>query len=389
MSSQQAVADEERKDVLAILEGKAQAQAQAQAQAARARGSASSLSPGREPSPKLTPRSPVRSMLDIAEDSTIRHGSIAGTNGGITRPTAPRHVIRSMLDIDAPAPPAAISMSAHTSPTSANHRSYVSNGSQHRSLSDAAAASRPADFGPRSNVLETKTTNPSTAYQFAGILPSNPGGPVVPKRNTQAGKKNSLPSAMSEVVRGGDIGLFGSRDRGRNHSIAGTGISTAKSRSPHGLRSGSPHTSAAGNDSSNIHLLENGETMDMNLAYRRLSDANLALSGGALSSLAGKSRSRNNSDANNAGNNRLQKDYLPIDGEEALADSSDDDATSSDENRRGRKGLEKARGSDTENKNTTLGMGRAKGPKPAPKSQMAAAEEERMFVFNSGWIFTK
>jgi hypothetical protein len=367
--SLEAVLDEERKDVLALLESTAQG---------RKRGSASSLGSGRDQSPLTSPRSPpVRSMLDIAEDTTVRHGSIAGTNGGITRPSAPRHVVRSMLDLDAPAPPGAISLSAQTSPTHANHRSFAANGSQHRSLSDAA--SRPADFGPRTNVLETKT-NPTSAYQFAGILPTNPGVPVVPKRNTQAGKKNSLPSALSEVVRGGDLSVFGSRDRGRNHSIATTGISTAKSKSPHGLRSSSPQTSGLGS-SEDKFLLKDGRTFDMNLAYRKLSDANLASSEGALSSLGGKARSRTNSDANSVGNSRLKKDYVPIDGEDALVDSSDYDPSSDEEGSRGRKGKGKARPSDPENKSSTLGMGRATGSRSAPKSLLAAAEEESKLTF--------
>ncbi|KAF4635347.1 hypothetical protein G7Y89_g2751 [Cudoniella acicularis] len=368
--SLESMLDEERRDVLALLEA---------TPVVRTRGSASSIGSGRASSP-FTPRSPVRSMLDIAEDVPSRSASVSSTNGGMTSPGRAGPV-RSMLDIDSPPPPPRQkvgngTMSAQTSPTQANHRAYNGNSAQHRSLSDAAT--RPAEFGPRSNVLDMGRSNPNSAYQFAGYLPSNPGGPVVPKRNTQAGKK---PSAMAEAVRGGDLSVFSSsRDRGRNHSIVGTGISTAKSRSPHnrlGLRSNSPHVNPE-----KKFVLDDGRVIDMNSAYRRLSDANLALSSGGLSSLGGKSRRRTNSgDAVGQGNSRLEKDYVPVDGEDALVDSSDEDHTS-DEESRGRKTL--AQGYDGQlpddhPESTTLGMGRAKGPRTA-RSLMAAAEEERQEI---------
>lgn len=375
--------DEERRDVLALLEGSSNG---------RTRGSASSAGSGRDQSP-FTPRSPVRSMLDIAEDAPPRHASSARTNAGITKPVTkpaanpPRMgKIRSMLDLDGPAyppPPPTGTMSAQASPTQTNHKAYSTNSMPHRSLSDAA--SRPAEFGPRSNVLETKT-NPSSAYQFAGILTANPGGPLVPKRNTQAGKKTSLPSAMSEVVRGGDLSVFGgSRERGRNHSIASTGISTAKSKSPHnrlGLRSNSPHTSSLSPDP-NKFVLNDGRVIDMNSAYRRLSDANLALSGGGLSTLGSRGRKGSSREGSDPDGGRLEKDYVPVDGEDTVESSDDEVRSSDDEGARGRKGQGGGRDSEKEEQprtesQTTLGMGRAKGPRAAAQSLMAAAEEERM-----------
>jgi hypothetical protein len=359
--SLESMLDEERRDVLALLEATS---------TARAKGSIGSAKQGRAASPFTNvPRSPVRSMLDIAEDSGPRHSSIAGTNGGITSP--PRTTVRSMLDINASPPAKAIPRSAQTSPTEANHRAHLANNAHPRSLSDAAT--RPAGFGPRAPAVNNI---PASAYQFSGYLPSNPGGPIIPKRNTQAGKKNSLPSAMAEVMRG-DLGVLGSRDHGRNNSIAGTGINnTAKSKSPHnrlGLRSSSPHL---GPEPSKF-VLDDGTPIDMNNAYRRLSDANLARSGGGLSSLGGKgARRRTNSGDAVTDSTRLEKDYTPIDGEAALVDSSDED-TSDEERPRGRKkavSAEQTQNDDPESK--TLGMGRAKGPRTA-RSLMAAAEEER------------
>ena len=379
--SLESVLDEERKQVLAILEGTAAG--------GRPRGSASSTGPERTGSPFATPRSPVRSMLDV-DPSVPRHSSLPGTNGsGITSPP-----IRSMLDIDSPPPvrsmldistPPPSSTTAHqtstrsaqTSPTEANHRAAMANSQQHRSLSDAA--SRPADFGPRAPGFGL-----TSQYQFSGYLQSNPGGPVVPKRNTQAGKK-VIPSAMAEVVRGGDLSSFGSRDRGRNHSIGGTGIgnNVAKSKSPSnriGLRTSSPHSSMLNPDPTQF-VTKDGRVIDMNSAYRRLSDANLAKSGGGLSSLSEKSRRRrtNSGDAmipEDDGGGRLEKDYA---GEDALEDSSDEDGRSSDEERsRGRK-KEGRENSNDGPESQTIGMGRAKGPRTA-LSLMAAAEEERMLT---------
>ncbi|CAG8956419.1 hypothetical protein HYFRA_00003802 [Hymenoscyphus fraxineus] len=375
--SMESMLDEERRDVLALLEGSS---------ASRPRGSASSAS-GRESSP-FTPRSPIRSMLDIAEDAPPRRASAPRKNVEVAKPVAnpPRMgKIRSMLDLDGPpypSPASGATKSAQASPTQSNNKPYSSSSIPHRSLSDAG--SRPAEFGPRSNVLETPK-NPSTAYQFAGILTANPGGPMVPRRNTQGGKKSSLPSAMSEVVRGGDLSMFGGpRERGRNHSIASTGISTAKSKSPHnrlGLRSNSPHTSSLSQDS-NRFVLNDGRVIDMNSAYRRLSDANLALSGGNLSTLGNRRRKGSSRDGSDPDGGRLEKDYVPVDGEDAVDSSDDDEHTSDDEGTRGRKAQsrgrnrEKAEHSRTES-HTTIGMGRGKGPRGAAQSLMAAAEEER------------
>ena len=196
---------------------------------------------------------------------------------------------------------------------------------------------------------------------------------------------NQIVSTMIEYYKEGtDISGFGGRDRGRNHSIAEIGMSgTAKSRSPHsrlGLRSNSPHT-GSGQDLSKF-TLKDGRVLDMNNAYRRLSDGNLALAGGALAAALGrKTRGRraNSGDSITPNENRLQKDYTPMEGEDVIIDSSDDEVHSSDEDRqRGRKNGS----SDAENKvmeSKTLGMGRAKGPRTA-RSLMAAAEEERQYT---------
>lgn len=358
--------DEERRDVLALLQE--QSRAKAAEAAARAEG--------RTSSPFATQRSPIRSMLDIGDAPSVSRRASAG-NGS---PSSTRAPVRSMLDISSPplSPPPVRSMldvngnangkahvtasikSAHTSPTEAHHKAPVSKSGHPRSFSDAAT--RPAGFGHRSSVGKKED-----AYQFSGYLPTNVGA-VMPKRS---GKKPSIPSAMSEAIRGTDLSLFGSRDRGRN-SITSTGIGagSSKSKSPHNrfdLRSSSP---AQGSDSDLV--LDNGTVIDSNNAWRKLSDAHLAKSKGGLSVLAeqGRRRRLGSKDGEGPSGSRL----TTADGEDAFS-SDDDPGSFSDEERRGRK---KSAGKSGDNENTTLGMGRAKGPRTA-LSLMAAAEEEREY----------
>ena len=353
--------DQEAKEVLALLEGNT---------ANRQKASTSTPGDGRTPSP-LTPRSPVRSMLDIG-DSPPRISSTAGSNNGVVRAGAP---IRSMLDISGPSSSASSIRSAQTSPTQTKHKPVKPTRNHPRSASDAAG--HPADFGPRAPGFE----DPSP-YQFSGYLQSNPGGPVIPKRNTQGpgitGKK--IASAMAEVMKGGDLSSFGGRDRGRHQSLPDSGISsTAKSRSPHsrlGLRSNSPHT-GSGLDTSKF-TLRDGRVLDMNSAYRRLSDGNLALSGGSLSMLSEKGRRgrQKSGDSIAEGDTRLEKDYVPVEGEDVVVDSSEEEEHTSDEDgHRGRKkGDKDTDGGGKDSKSP--GMGRAEGPR-TPRSLLAAAEEER------------
>ena len=113
-------------------------------------------------------------------------------------------------------------------------------------------------------------------------------------------------------------------------------------------------------------MLNDPEIVDYNNAYRRLSDAALARSGGSLSEL-GKKKSSNYM----AGTGRLAKDYLGPDGELLVEESSEDDVSSSeDEGQRGRK--------------SARSVEHLKAPSSAsPESQrqvkslLAAAEEER------------
>jgi len=151
-------------------------------------------------------------------------------------------------------------------------------------------------------------------------------------------------------------------------------------------------------------VTDGGKVIDLNNAYRRLSDAALLKSGGNLSNLPvrqgseGRIRAGSGEALSPTGGIRLQKDYYHDDDDEAAVESSDEekDASSGDEpwgseNLRGRRrvrkkgdpGSSEADWEDSDNEGSlksdaggTLGMGRTQHPRKV-KSLLAAAEEER------------
>lgn len=350
---------------------------------------------GRSPSPYATsPRSPVRSMLDIGSDAPPPISSTNPSSPTLAKQTPPRIApVRSMLDIDSPPAQPVRSMldvgeprglpvkqvlSNPSSPVEPNFRSQRTSGHP-RSLSDAA--SKPVSFGPRSSAAKI---DPTLDYQFAGII-TNHAGAALPKRVTLGGKKTANPSMM-EVMRGNDVsGLTIPGDgRGRHYSIAGPSTNsktTSKSKSPTsrlGMRSHSPTTSLINNrhlSPAGRAILQDSQTLDLNNAYRRLSDARLAISGGSLSELPTRKRSDDL-----VGSGRLAKSYLSPDGDLLPDDSSDDDASSSDEE--GHRGRKAARAFDK----AEAGSATSQSPESTriPKSLLAAAEEERKCAAEKG-----
>lgn len=369
MSSLEALADEERREVLALL-GQHQGPAPLS-------GPGSILgAPRRAASPftGANTRSPIRSMLDVGGGPPSRRSSNASlTNSrkiepvrsmldiGIPLPTRP--ATRSMLDIGTtPSRPSTRSaQSSPITPIPTTKDTHTSNKKHPRSFSDAAA--KPVEKFVSGSRLKTQE------YKFSGYLPSNPGGPVAPKRVTQAGK--ALPSAMAQVVKSTDLGGYGRQPR--NGTAATLGTRPLRSKSPkNGIMSPVPLDQL---------VLDNGEEIDINNAYRRLSDANLIHSKGGLGVLTTKTRRQRASSDISLNGLRLVKDYVPVEGEDVLADSSDADRTSDDEHPRGRR---KAKGtvdralrrSSSDQEITPLSLGRAPGLRTA-QSLMAAAEEER------------
>ena len=166
------VLEEERREVLALLEKRP---------SRRPKRAGSSMNPRRASSPLRTSQRPVRSMLDIGNGSASARSPTAGTST-----EGPQGVsTSSMLDIDSPEP-----ADAPETESSAEGKTKGSH-SHHRSLSDTTF--RPADL----HAFDADFIL-SSAYKLSGYLSSNTGPP---KRNTQAGKIiKSSSSPRSSII---------------------------------------------------------------------------------------------------------------------------------------------------------------------------------------------
>ncbi|KAK7402389.1 hypothetical protein QQX98_011854 [Neonectria punicea] len=358
----EAMLDMERKEVLALLENRARPNPNASPERVRSA------------SPYTTPRSPVRSMLDV--------GPVP------KQPGSPRQApIRSMLDTSSPPPPSGRSRfgsdtgpsklpgtsTTPSSPVEPGRSQLPSSAGHMRSFSDASQ--QPVEFGPRSTIGRN---DPISDYQFSGYLTHNAGGQQMPKRNTQGGKKKPTTAqsagALAEALRGGDLSALqipGDHDRSFGGRLGGR---TSKSPSQRiSSRSRSPALSPG------TTMLDDGQMIDMTNAYRRLSDANLAFSGGSLSTLPMRKRG----DSRTHGG-RLVKDYMGPDGEHLGSSEEDEPFSSSDEDR-GRKKDPRSLNPDAKGE----GEGDAADNDPRSSSSkggrktmslLAAAEEERTHV---------
>lgn len=380
MSLESAI-DEERREVMNILEGRP-------TQYNSSQGNGQSLRTS-------SPAPPVRSMLDIGP-AAARHSSIAGPTGGVTTsPLRSAPLTRSMLDPHSPPLPAV--------------EQNQTGGGIHRAQSDAST--KPPTWRPRAGSDRDRGGSggalPYTENQFD--MSSTVHGQSLPKRVTQGGKKGLGLSSMASIMQGQELEpLPMGRDQGRHNSTAG--IIGGKSKSPSSRlsnRSQSPGGAMLNTNSFNLmstpgkFVTDAGKVIDMNNAYRRLSDANLLKSGGQLSSLpASKNateRALSGETLSPTGGTRLQKDYYENDenGEAAIESSdeehtSDEDAwgTPSGRGRRRSRRKKGAGGTDADNEDSEndrglgggpAGMGKSGGPKMA-KSLMAAAEEESVYL---------
>ena len=357
--------DEERREVMNILEG---------------RPAHFGNSTKGQPAPIRTasPAAPVRSMLDIGP-ATPRHGSIAGINTGITSPLRSAPLTGSMLDQHSSPP----SYASHGTGSSSPVDAPLQGEGLHRTQSDASSR---APTRPRSG----SGNFPYSKRQFD--MSTTVSGQALPKRVTQGGKKGL--SSMASIMQGHELEpIVKGRDSGRHNSTAGI-IGSKHSRSPSsrlGRRSESPGTAMLNNNSFNPmptpgkFLSDSGKVIDLNNAYRKLSDANFLKSGSSLSAIAPKdAATRARVDSGEAlspsGEIRLRKDYY--DDEDAI-ESSDEPGTSDDEawgskprgrSRRKKDGDDSAR--DDSGGLRSPGMLGRQTPRFA-SSLLAAAEEER------------
>ena len=250
-----------------------------------------------------------------------------------------------------------------------------SQSSHYRKLSDASY--KPVDFGPRAS-----GRNEPSGYQFSGIY--NPLGASTQQMPLRAAQRDSSSAkkagptslgALGEALRSSDLSnLVLPGERGRKASGGLSSRLSGSSRSPHNRltsRSRSPATFAPKLASSKAYL-NDGQVVDLSNAYRRLTDANLAGSGGSLSQLPKKKV------IHEAGEGRLIKDYLGPDGEH-LGSSEEDEPYSTDDEDRGRKKTPRTLNSDvTSGNNQSVSRSRSPGVQRKTLSLLAAAEEERM-----------
>lgn len=339
--SLEAALDEERREIMALLEGKKEAP--------RARSAVGSAV--RTASPAA--QSPVRSMLDLGGPPapTGRHASIAGPGvRGITNPTSPHFPANSSM------------LNPNASPPTSPPRSE-------------RAGVSPSPTRPEAH--SSSTHQPENAYRFEMLpgLDSN----QMPLRVAQGGKKKKkqeVTPSMEQIMRATGGG------RVRHNSLTGL---TSKSMSPPPQnigRTSSPSGRTLNNNSLNLksnptqYVTDSGKVVDMNNAYRRLSDAKLLNAGGTLGNLA----KRKASNSEKGSRERLQKDELDDDDEDAM-ESSDEErdqsgadlaADGDDDERRGRA---PERGKDY----LPPELGGVPPPRGGNKSLLAAVEDERTY----------
>ncbi|KAK2758267.1 hypothetical protein FQN54_004112 [Arachnomyces sp. PD_36] len=380
--SLEAALDEERIEIMNLLEGRPKQRPTSPGSAHR----------------HASPAPAVRSMLDVAPDlQSTKSSSATGAAGGAGPASASSsnsslhkvntsgHSVRSMLDPTSPSP-LRLTHSTASSPTDSK-----------------APASREGETLRRSS--DAANTLPETRRRFGGkhvdidqeysfeMLPSNPHH-AMPKRVSQGGKKSGGGAAHSKgamaAMMGGDLGFLPGgftrgRDTGRHNSTVGIG---GHSRSP-SSRLGRSRSPGLNNNSFNMmstpgkFVTEGGKVIDMENAYRRLSNTALSKSRGSLSSRFGRDRGDSGESLSETGEPRLEKDYYGEGGSEAIDTSDEDDEddySSGDEDWRSEipRGRRRHRKKESENGTTPTpaNMGRAKGDRQV-QSLLAAAEEER------------
>ncbi|MCJ1284457.1 hypothetical protein MMC26_003789 [Xylographa opegraphella] len=393
--------DEERREVMNILEGRA----------AKPQNSPTTLAYGQN-GRTSSPAPQIRSMLDVGPAGP-RRSSLAGpTASAIAPPVRSAPVIRSMLDPQSSPPPRV----SHVGTSSSSSNNLAEGVSHHRAQSDASIHSLSKSRPRASSDLQ----NDGAALPYAGNqfeMSSNVQGPALPKRVTQGGKKGLGISSMASIIQGQELEAKPKAgDRGRHNSTASIlGGIGGKSKSPSSRlnpRSQSPGGTLLNHSFSPMpvpgkFVTPGGAVIDMNNAYRRLSDANLLRSGGHLSTiptLKGKEGTRIGSgeSLSPTGEVRLQKDYYRTSGSaDAAIESSDESDSTGDDDAwgpaaRGRKKALRKKTVDSDAKedqkdmNPTsgpAGMGRAGGQRTV-RSLLAAAEEERTYgmLSNKGMV---
>ncbi|EMD68202.1 hypothetical protein GGP41_001762 [Bipolaris sorokiniana] len=228
-----------------------------------------------------------------------------------------------------------------------------------------------------------RRVNPESAYKFE-MLPSIDAH-AMPKRVSQGGKldASAKPRAMSTVY-GSSAGFLGSSNsRDRHNSLNGP-LGRSKSGSPGPRRSASPATRMLNpppptSTSNNSLVTDSGKRIDMDTAYRKLSDSALARSEGGLSSLPNRKGSDPIKGTSTApgGGVRLATDD---DGEDSAAVESSENGSDSSEWEDGWNGANKRKRGRQRSRKTSGGTDSMGREIITAKSLLAAAEQERRDV---------
>ncbi|KAK7553555.1 hypothetical protein IWX49DRAFT_216912 [Phyllosticta citricarpa] len=278
-----------------------------------------------------------RAVMDILEG--INRGRQA--NSRASSPGAPRSPVRSMLDIGDKHTAKFILPSEQKKQEEEEQRKQKAREVRHaRSMLDTASPSGSS----RTRSPLTGSRDPESSYQF-DMLPSIDSH-AMPKRVSQGGKKSKSANVLRSPL-------------GTNQSSSPVSRLGARSVSPGARRF--PNNINLMTDPRK-YVTDSGKSIDMNNAYRRLSDAALARSGGSLAYLG--SSKRQGSPLPDGGV-RLEKDYYAD--EEALESSEESEGSDADElEGRGRRRRRSSNEADKDAIKDKL-----------PKSLLAAAEDER------------
>ena len=352
--------DEERREVMNLLEG-------------RPAGFGSSRSTPPTAARTASPTLPVRSMLDIGP-AEVRHASIAGIGTGVTAgPLRSAPTSNSMLN-PYTAPPPRPFPEESTAPLAANTQGAP--GVHRRANSEVSSS-------PRGTLQAGGDGSPTLPYardQFD--MASTVSGPPMSKRVAQGGRRAG--SSMAAVMRGEDLDTVAI---GKNHEKQLRGSNPSKSPpSRRNRRSDSPGTNRLNTNSfnplpmPNKFVSDSGKVIDLNNAWRKLSDANIMKSGSSLSAYAtgdpaARARLGSGEMLSPEGELRLATDVYDKDGEEAVESS--DEAKSSDEDMA--RGRRRSRAESGDEEGPAAGK-KGAGSRKSAQTLMAAAEEERLSV---------
>lgn len=275
--------------------------------------------------------------MDILEG--INRGRRA--NSRANSPSAPRSPVRSMLDIgDKHTAKFILPSEQKKQEEEEQRRQKARHVRQVRSMLNTASPSGSS----RTRSPLTGSRDPESSYQF-DMLPSIESH-ALPKRVSQGGKKSKSTNMLRNPL-------------GSNQSSSPVSRLGARSVSPGARRF--PNNITLMSDPRK-YVTDSGKSIDMNSAYRRLSDAALARSGGSLAYLGSSKRQVSPLPD---GGVRLEKDYYAD--EEALESSEESEGSDADEfEGRGRRRKRSPNEADKDAIKDKL-----------PRSLLAAAEDER------------